>query len=93
MEIDPKVSSTPYALIQDDSAFVEEREVLFSMPSVFRIGEIIEIQDRLWEVNLKLTSDDDSELTSLTNYIRNEMKEASGWYSIAELMIRMGKYE
>ncbi|CAF3419329.1 unnamed protein product [Rotaria socialis] len=93
MEIDPKVSSTPYALIQDDSAFVEEREVLFSMPSVFRIGEIIEIQDRLWEVNLKFTSDDDSELTSLTNYIRNEMKEASGWYSIAELMIRMGKYE
>ncbi|CAF3168391.1 unnamed protein product, partial [Rotaria sp. Silwood2] len=93
IEIDPKVSSTPYALIEDESAFVEEQEVLFSMPSVFRIGEIIEIQDRLWEVNLKFTSDDDSELTSLTNYMRNEMKEASGWYCIAELMIRMGKYK
>ncbi|CAF1426262.1 unnamed protein product [Rotaria magnacalcarata] len=93
MEIDPNVSSTHYALIDDESAFVEEQEVLFSMPSVFRIGEIIEIQDRLWEVNLKFTSDDDSELTSLTNYIRNEMKEVSGWYCIANLMIRMGKYE
>jgi hypothetical protein len=44
MVIDPWVSSTPFALINDVSFFKSsEQEILFSMHTVFRIGNINKI--------------------------------------------------
>jgi hypothetical protein len=40
MSIDPSVSSTPFASIKEVSFFKKEEEILFSMHTVFRIGEI-----------------------------------------------------
>ena len=40
MTVDPKINSTPFADIEEYSYFKTEAEVLFSMHSVFRIGEI-----------------------------------------------------
>ncbi|CAF3469752.1 unnamed protein product, partial [Rotaria sp. Silwood2] len=55
------VSSTPFALIDEYSAIPQEQEILFSMHTVFRVGEIKQSasNSRLWEVQLTLTDDND----------------------------------
>ncbi|CAF0745754.1 unnamed protein product [Adineta ricciae] len=93
MQIDPSVSSTPYVSINGVSQFGLEDEILFSMHTVFRINEITEIDDRLWEVNLILTNDDDPELKRLTDYLRNEIGVVGGWNQMGMLMCRMGKFD
>ena len=40
MVIDHSVSSAPFAAIQSVSYFETEEEILFSMHTIFRIGEI-----------------------------------------------------
>ncbi|CAF5083108.1 unnamed protein product, partial [Rotaria sp. Silwood1] len=78
--IDPKVSSTPFASIREESYFKDEEEILFTMHTVFRIGEVRKIDNNraLYKVDLKLTSDDDPQLRELTHYIRGEV-DGTGW--------------
>ncbi|CAF4590776.1 unnamed protein product, partial [Rotaria socialis] len=57
MKIDPsKISTsiTPFAMIDEHSALPQEQEILFTMHTVFRVGEIKQTADnsRLWEVQL-----------------------------------------
>jgi hypothetical protein len=61
MKIDPSIPLTPFASIHDVSAYQTEEEILFSMHSVFRIEQMKEIDrnDRLWQMDLLLTSDND----------------------------------
>ena len=93
MEIDPSMSSTPFARIDGISQFEDEAEILFSMHTVFRIGEMKQIDTRLWEVNLTLTADNDSQLKSLTDYLRKEIGTENGWARMSLLMMKMGKYD
>ena len=74
MSIDPSVSSAPFAAIHDYSYYKTEEEILFSMHTVFRIGEIKQMDKNnpLYQVDLKLTSDDDPQLRTLTESIREE---------------------
>ncbi|CAM2726743.1 unnamed protein product [Rotaria socialis] len=67
--IDPKVSTTPFAYIREKSCFEGEEEILFSMHTVFRIGDTRKIDNNIsiFEADLKLTSDDDPELRQLTD--------------------------
>ncbi|CAF3532904.1 unnamed protein product, partial [Rotaria sp. Silwood2] len=63
--IDPsKVSipTVPFAFIDKYSANPQKHEVLFSTHTVFRVGEIKQMADnnRLWEVQLALTTANDS---------------------------------
>ena len=92
MEIDPTISSTPFVEVKDIGQFKEE-EILFSMHTVFRIGDMNQLDARLWEVNLTLTADNDEELKCLTDYIRNEIDVGDGWLSMALLMFKVGKFE
>ncbi|CAF1496348.1 unnamed protein product [Adineta steineri] len=93
MTIDPSISSTPYVSVSDITQFNDEEEILFSMHTIFRIGEMTEIDDRLWEVNLTLTSDTDPQLKCLTDYIRHEMMSVPGWFRMGLLMQKMGEFE
>ncbi|CAF1485095.1 unnamed protein product [Adineta steineri] len=93
MTINPSISSTPYVSLNDIGQFNDEEEILFSMHTIFRIGEMTEIDDRLWEVNLTLTSDNDPQLKCLTDYIRQEMISVPGWFRMGFLMQKMGEYE
>ena len=83
MTIDPEKvsisSSTLFALIDDESAmFPKEKEILFSMHTIFRIETIQQIKDkkRVYEVQLTLTDDNDPQLTGLTHRMREQL--ASG---------------
>ena len=91
--IDPSISSTPFAPIKAVSAIPNEEEILFSMHTVFRIGQINQIEDRLWRVELTLTSDDDQELKRLTEYIRQETSNSTKWERLGHLLIKMGNFD
>jgi tetratricopeptide (TPR) repeat protein len=94
--IDPSIRSSPYARIRDFSSFKEEEEILFSMHSVFRIAGIEKIDNngRLFQVELELTADDDQQLRTLTNRIREETYPTQKeWYRISMFLIRVGQYQ
>ncbi|CAF1111586.1 unnamed protein product [Adineta ricciae] len=80
--IDPKQSTTSFASVRHISQFPEEEEVLFSMHSIFRIRDVkpMDVNEKVYEVALSLTSDNDEELMALTEQIRKEsFPNAEGW--------------
>ena len=93
MTIDPSVSSTPFADIRKVSYFQKEEEILFSMHTVFRIGEIkrIDSKDPLYQVELQLTSDEDPQLCALTERIRKETL-GTGWQRLGHLLLKIGQF-
>ncbi|CAF4599631.1 unnamed protein product [Rotaria sp. Silwood2] len=96
MKIDPSIPSTPFADISDVSYYKREEEILFSMHSIFRIGSIEQIDEnqRLWQVNLALTCDDDPELHALTEHMRKEIHpHKKGWDRLAMLLIKLGQFD
>ena len=97
MTIDHTQSATPFASIIDVSCYGEqEAEVLFSMHTVFRIGNITPIgkNNRLFQVDLILTSDNDEDFRQLTDHIRKEtFPDTTGWYRLALVLMKMGQYE
>ncbi|CAF3968283.1 unnamed protein product [Adineta steineri] len=95
MSINPTLSTTPFASVTDVSYFHVEDEVLFSMHTIFRIGDIkpIDGNNHLYEVNLTLTNDNDQDLRTLTDHIRQEtIPNSKGWYRLGELLIKMGQF-
>ncbi|CAF4002285.1 unnamed protein product [Adineta steineri] len=95
IQVNPSQSTTPFASIASISAMKREKEVLFSMHSVFRIQDIKQIDgnDRLYEVNLELTADNDPELSRITDYIREESVPGSeGWYRLGLALYNMGQF-
>jgi tetratricopeptide (TPR) repeat protein len=95
MAIDPSVSSAPFASIRDFSFFQTEAEILFSMHTVFRIGEIKKMDNNhsLYQVDLKLTADDDQELRTLTERIREEVVGTTGWQRLGQLLIKLSQLD
>ncbi|CAF0760267.1 unnamed protein product [Adineta steineri] len=96
IEVDPSQSTSPFASVAGMSHFQEEKEVLFSMHSVFRIQDIKQIgeNDRLHEVNLVLTADNDPELSRLTDHIRKESRpDEEGWYRLGSVLRKMGQLD
>ncbi|CAF0903839.1 unnamed protein product [Adineta steineri] len=94
--INPAQSTTPFASIAGISDFQKEEEVLFSMHSVFRIQNIKQMgaNNRLYEVNLELTADNDPELSRLTDYIRKESyPDSEGWYRLGSVLFKMGQFD
>ncbi|CAF1567989.1 unnamed protein product, partial [Adineta steineri] len=93
MTIDPSVSSAAFTAIKDVSYFKTEEEILFSMHTVFRIGEIkqIEKDNPLYQVELKLTADDDEQLSILTKCIREEINGSTGWRRLGRLLLKIGQ--
>jgi tetratricopeptide (TPR) repeat protein len=64
------------------------------MHSVFRIGEVKQIDgnNRLWQVDLTLTSDNDPQLHALTERVRDEIKGSTEWVRLGNLMIKLAQY-
>ncbi|CAF3820928.1 unnamed protein product, partial [Adineta steineri] len=94
MSINPTDSTTPYASVSDVSYFHVKDEVLFSMHTIFRIGDIqpIDGNNNLFQVNLTLTNDNDQDLRTLTDRIRQEtFADEKGWYRLGFLLIKMGQ--
>ena len=95
MTIDPNVNSLPFANIRKASYYPTEEEILFSMHSVFRIDAVQSIGDenRLFEVQLTLTKDDDPQLRILTERFRDETEGSIGLDRIGRLLMRVGQLD
>ncbi|CAF1023222.1 unnamed protein product [Adineta steineri] len=96
MCINPTHSTTPFASITDVSYFNTEDEVLFSMHTIFRIGDIGPMggNNHLYKVNLTLTNDNDQDLRTLTDRIRQEtFPYSTGWRRLGKLLIKMGQFK
>jgi tetratricopeptide (TPR) repeat protein len=94
MDIDPKLSSTPFCYLNSLSNYSDgEQEILFAMHAVFRIGKIEQIIDRYWHIYLTLTKDNDKQLNILTEFIRRELGNGTGWQRLGKLMIKIGHFD
>lgn len=93
MAIDPNLSLTPFADIQKISYFGQEREVLFSMHTVFRIGQIKIMNERshLIHVDLTLTANDDPQLRKLSDCLQAELEDLRGWERVGHLLHSVGE--
>jgi tetratricopeptide (TPR) repeat protein len=95
MTINPAQSTTPFASVIDVGCYAgDEDEVLFSMHTVFRIGNITPMGEnrRLFRVELTLTADNDEDLRRLTDRIREEtFPNSTGWYRLSLVLLQMGQ--
>jgi len=87
IEIDHSISYTPFTAVNRISNFEFEEEILFSMNTVFRIGNIEKTNDELLTVKLMLTSDNDEQLQHVTDSLRKEIGGGTGWHRLGYLMI------
>ncbi|CAF3569969.1 unnamed protein product [Rotaria socialis] len=85
-------SNTPFAMIDKHSAVPGEKEILFTMHTIFRVVEIKHMAENspLWEVQLTITDGNDPQLAGLTNSITEEVQGPSGWYRMGKLMLKVG---
>jgi tetratricopeptide (TPR) repeat protein len=96
MKIDPSISATPFANVKNVGYFQEEEEILFSMHSVFRIGQVKQIEknnNRLWQVDLTLTGDHDPQLQELTKSMQEDTEGPTGWFRLGRLMMKVAQYD
>lgn len=93
--VDPKIPETVFADIRDESFYTKEVEILFSMHTVFRIGEVDAMDDsgRLFRVQLTLTGDDDAELRCLTNKIDQEITGDTGRERLGDLLVQLERLD
>ncbi|CAF1082382.1 unnamed protein product [Adineta steineri] len=95
ISINPTNSTTPFASVSDVSYFHTEDEVLFSMHTIFRIGDIklMDGNNHVYTVNLILTDDNDQDLRILTDRIRHEtVPDSTGWDRLGSLLFKMGQF-
>ena len=95
MHIDPSIQKAPFANVDKISPIRTEAEILFSMHSVFRTGQIKQLLGSIpiWEVELTLTSDNDPELSKLTESVQKETSNYKGWHRLGKLLIQLAKYD
>jgi tetratricopeptide (TPR) repeat protein len=95
MKIDSSISATPFANVKDASYYQREEEILFSMHSVFRIGQVKQIEknnNRLWQVDLTLTDDHDPQLQELTKTMQDVTTGPTGWFRLGRLMMKVAQF-
>ena len=92
MAVDPRIPTATFADVEKYSFFGKESEVLFSMHTVFRTTDIILLDNnqRLFEVRLVLTSEDDPELRRLTDRIEEDLGTSTGWHRLGQLLLDLG---
>jgi tetratricopeptide (TPR) repeat protein len=96
MTIDPSQSTTPFASIKGISYFSDEDEILFSMHTVFRIRDIKQMGEnqRLFQVDLTLTSDNDEDLRVLSKRIQEDIDpDSKEWYRLGKLLLKIGQFD
>ncbi|CAF4593735.1 unnamed protein product [Rotaria sp. Silwood1] len=100
MTINPTLcatSSTPFVKIKNLGFYDgQEEEILFSTHTIFRIHRIQQIHDghtdRLWQVNLTFTGNNDNDLDQLAVHMRKELSWARGWPQLGHILIKVGEY-
>ncbi|CAF4487526.1 unnamed protein product, partial [Rotaria sp. Silwood2] len=61
------------------------------MHCVFRIMGSQKLEDRFWQVNLALTSDNDEQLRNIADYMRKELGKGTSLDKLGHIMLKMGE--
>jgi tetratricopeptide (TPR) repeat protein len=95
MTINPAKLSVPFASVREVGYSSDDNEILFSMHTIFRIGEIKQIDknDRLWQVELTFTSDIDPRFYALTDHIRQEIDGPTKWHRLGKYLLKLGQFD
>ncbi|CAF1379001.1 unnamed protein product [Adineta steineri] len=95
MFINPTDSTSPFASVNNVSYFHTGDEILFSMHTIFRIGNIKPMDENndFYQVNLTLTSNSDQDLRTLNDRIRQEtLPDIEEWNRLGQLPIKMSQF-
>ncbi|CAF4846384.1 unnamed protein product [Rotaria socialis] len=79
-------------MIDEYSGLAQEKEILFTMRTVFRIVEIKQTTKNNcnWEAQLTITDESDPQLTGLTDCIKEEIND-EGWYRMGQLIVEVDR--
>jgi tetratricopeptide (TPR) repeat protein len=86
----------PFASLQEFSKIKDENEILFSVGTIFRIEEVLDVPGTTkdWFVTLKLVNDDDdNEITELRKELEKEFCKDCDLCSLGSVLIKMGDYD
>lgn len=96
MAVNSAAPDTFFASVTDVGYFGgAEGEVLFSMHTVFRIGQITPLDgtSRLFQVELTLSSDKDTDLCQLIDRVREEtFPDKEGWFRLGLVSEKMNQF-
>ena len=81
-----KNTTVPMASISELGVFKGEKEWLFSMGSVFRIGSLVPSPDGIWVLKLTFTNDYDQQLNDLKIFLKKSMEDENNCLNFAKLM-------
>ena len=93
MKVNVTKCQSPFADIQQLSEVKNEKEILFSMGTTFRIHEIEKLPSGVWKVQLWLNGDEDVQLRRLTEHMRTELQGSHPLFTLGRLMKTLGQYE
>ncbi|CAF1004611.1 unnamed protein product [Rotaria sordida] len=94
MHINPLIASSPFISLDKISYHINHQKgILFPMHTIFRINEIKQIENNLWQVNLTLTNNNDEKLIRLIEYIRQFADGETGMHRMAKSMLAMNKID
>jgi tetratricopeptide (TPR) repeat protein len=68
-------------------------DILFSIYSTFRIGDIKQIEDKIWEIDLILINDNDQEIKDFLRPIEEEIEGTTAWEQLGSYFIQINQFD
>ncbi|CAF1147703.1 unnamed protein product [Didymodactylos carnosus] len=94
IEVDIEINKSPFVNIEKLSYFKTEKEILFSIGTVFRIKAVKRLSNDMWNVRLRLTDEEDEHLKILMENIKEEIGgEVDCLLRLGNLMTIMGAFK
>ena len=95
IEIDSQLNIVkPFAYIGKNSQYKDEDEILFMVGSVFRLQNVFVDDNEIWNIKMKLCSNDDNDLKSLMEHMVNEHRSRKpSLCLLGDILLDMGKFD
>ena len=93
IDIDVERCQTPFANIEKLSVLHDEKEILFTMGTIFTIQSIDRDSTGFWRVHVKLTGEEDQKLRTLMKHIERDVHQLKPIFQLARLMEKEGHFD
>ncbi|CAF3132461.1 unnamed protein product [Rotaria sp. Silwood2] len=95
IDADPRLKNIKaFSKITSLSYFPQEEEVLFMVGSIFRLDSIQRDNEKIWNIRMVLCSEDNHQLQTLFQYMRNELgTEQTNPLVFGNIIRKMGKLD